>query len=204
MEENKNVSSEELAAEQAALAESKEDEVRDKVISEYGFDEVDDAERISKAVAKELEHSKKMSQAIGQKIKWRTEATKPKEVAAPVEPKKENVPPVQDVSKVVRQTLEEEFLADLEYSPELKKEIKRVAEITGVTVKTALRDPYVVSKIKEYEKEQEVEEASISKTNRSGSKKSYTFDNVPDLDMATPEGRAEWDKYTEQMKKLGH
>jgi len=203
MDNEKIVSAEELAAEQVALQESKEDEVRDRVISEYGFDEVDDADRISKAVAKELEHSKKMSQAIGQKIKWRTEATKPKE-AAPAEVKKDYVPQTLDIGKAVKQSLEEEFLADLDYSPEIKKEIKRVADITGVTVKAALRDPYIVAKIADYTKAQEVEEASISKTNRPGGNKSYSFENPPNSNMNTPEGRAEWEKYKAEMIKKGY
>ena len=203
MDKKMEIDKEELAAEQVALQESKEDEVRDRVISEYGFDEVDDADRISKAVAKEIEHSKKMSQAIGQKIKWRTEATKPKEVA-PLEVKKDYVPQNLDVSKAVKQSLEEEFLADLEYSPEIKKEIKRVADITGVTVKAALRDPYIVSKIADYTKAQEVEEASISKTKRSGGNKSYSLESPPNSNMSTPEGRAEWEKYKAEMIKKGY
>lgn len=77
--EIEKLSAEELAAEQAQLADVKEDEVRASIISEYGFNETDDAERIEKLTAKELEHRKKMSQAIGQKIKWRNEFNKVKD-----------------------------------------------------------------------------------------------------------------------------
>ena len=72
-----NVSQEELQSEQVELKEVKEDEVRASIIQEYGFDESVDSERIEKLTAKEIEHRKKMSQVIGQKIKWREMANKP-------------------------------------------------------------------------------------------------------------------------------
>lgn len=87
MDDKNKVSQEELAAEQVQLQEVKEEEVRASIISEYGFDETADSERIDKLTAKELEHRKKMSQAIGQKIKWRTEATKAKDT--PPQPKQD-------------------------------------------------------------------------------------------------------------------
>lgn len=203
MEENKNVSAEELAAEQAALQESKEDEIRSKVIAEFGFDEVDDIERIDKLVAKEVEHSKKMSQAIGQKIKWRTEATKPK-APAPAEVKKDNVPQNFDLDKALDARLEKRDLEAMSYPPEIKKEIERVAQITGVTVKQAVSDPYIVAKIADYDRGRETEEASITRTNNSGSKKTFSFDSPPDVDMSTEEGRKTWDAYKADMTKKGY
>lgn len=71
MDKVQNISPEELAAEKAGLQVVKEDEIRSNIIAEYGFDEVDDSERIEKLVAKEIDHQKKLSSAIGQKIKHR-------------------------------------------------------------------------------------------------------------------------------------
>ena len=78
-----------------AMPIKKEEEIRADIITEYGFEEGD--ERIDKLVAKEMEHSKKLSDAIGQKIKHRKEAeelrakavTPPKD--APKEPPKEGM-----------------------------------------------------------------------------------------------------------------
>lgn len=189
----------EKAAELAAQTEVKEEEVREKIITEFGFDAVDDAEKIDKLVLKEVENSKKLSAAIGQKIKYRTEAEDLRK-----NPKVETkvVPPA-DIDKVVAEQFEKRDLDSLEYSDDLKKEIQRVAQIQGVSIKQAARDPYIVNKIADYEKQQKVEEATISRTNRSGGKKSYTFDNPPEVDMATPEGRKEWDEYTKAMKQSG-
>jgi hypothetical protein len=65
----------------------KEEEIREAVIAEYGFDADVDAERIDKLVAKELDHDKKLSSAIGAKIKHRTEAEELKKKIPPEEPK---------------------------------------------------------------------------------------------------------------------
>lgn len=72
----KTVSAEEIASEQQATKELKEDEVRAKIIEEFGFDKEADSERIEKLTKKEIDNSKKLSSAIGAKIKHRTEAQK--------------------------------------------------------------------------------------------------------------------------------
>lgn len=90
--DNDKVTQEELQAEQAELKEVKEEEVRASIINEYGFDETVDSERIDKLTAKEIEHRKKISQAIGQKIKWRNKANEPKPLESkPNNPKPEEV-----------------------------------------------------------------------------------------------------------------
>lgn len=74
----------------------KEEDIRAGIITEYGFDADSDAERIDKLVTKELDHDKKLSSAIGAKIKHRTEAEElkkklPPENPAPVVDKKEGL-----------------------------------------------------------------------------------------------------------------
>lgn len=70
--ENQNVpTAEELEAEKAGLVIPDEKEVRDKVISEYGFDETVDEEKINKLVNREIDQAKKISAAIGAKVKQR-------------------------------------------------------------------------------------------------------------------------------------
>lgn len=208
MDETKNVSPEELAAEHAALQESKEDDIRAKIITEYGFDEVDDVERIDKLVAKEMDYSKKLSSAIGQKIKWRTEATKPKEEKAPVVPPQDKSNKVEldpeTVTKLVSETLEKRELDSMDLPDTLKADIKKVAQSMGISNREAMKDPYIVFKVNEYKKENDIEEASISRTNRAGGSKVVSFDNPPDVDMSTPEGRATWDKYKADQIKKGH
>lgn len=198
---------EELAVEQAATREVKEEEVRAEVIAEFGFDEVDDAERIDKAVKREIEGRKKLSDAIGQKIKHRSEKEAllkdPRLQKETPPPPVEKQVPTAEIGKVVAQELEKRDLNSLEYSDELKKEIQRVAQVQGISVMQAARDPYIVFKIDEWKKEQKQEEATINRTNRSSGKKNYSVDSPPDVDMSTAEGRKEYDNWVTWAKKNG-
>lgn len=198
----------ELAAEQAAVKEVKEDEVRASIITEYGFDEVDDAERIDKLTKKEMENHKKLSSAIGQKIKHRTEAealkNDPRLKAAVTPPAESKIAP-EDIDKKLDERLAQRDLDEMDTSDEIRKEIGDWAKFKGITVKQAARAPHIVLKMDEYEKEQKAEAATISRTNRaSGSKKTYTFDSPPNVDMSTKEGREEWQSFLDAMKKAGH
>lgn len=200
---------EELAAEQDALAEKKEDDIRSKIITEYGFDEVDDKERIDKLVAKDLEHSKKLYAAVGAKIKWRNEANNKPKDATPPKDEKNNVqfdPALMQktVNEAISASNEARDLEGMDYTDEIKSEIKRVAKITNVSVRQAARDPYIVSKfIEPWEKENRKGEATISRTNRSGGTE-QTTDAPPKVDMNTEEGRAKYDKWKAEMIKKGY
>ncbi len=100
-----------------------EDEIKESIITEYGFDETEDAERIEKLVNKELDHDKKLSSAIGAKIKHRTEAEElkkklPPEVTPPVEKKEDgNALSQKDILAVAKADIHEDDLDEvLEYA----------------------------------------------------------------------------------------
>lgn len=198
-----NLSPEELKAEQEALAEAKEEEIRSKIIEEFGFDEIDDSEKIDKLVEREKKHHDTLSKTISQKIKYRALAQKPPEPKSEQKPKVESEDLEKKLDAKLNERLEQRDLDELGYPDEIKKEIKRVAQITGVSVKQAARDPYVVSTfIEPYEKERKTEEASVSRTNRAGSGKgSYTMDNPPEVDVKTEAGQKEYEKWLDAMRK---
>ncbi len=199
-------SNEELEAEKAALTEKKEEEIRANVITEYGFDEVDDAERIDKLVADKIESNKKLSQAIGQKIKHRTEADELRKKVIPPQDKA-NIFDPESLDKKLDEKLDERLekrdLDSLDYPDELKAEIQKVAKITNKSIKEAIKDPYIASKIEVVNKERELDGASISRTNKSGNKVKPSFDNPPDVDIKTPEGQKKWDEWKEEIRKQG-
>lgn len=205
MEEKNVPSPEELNAEQEALVEAKEDEVRTKVVEDFGFDAIEDSDKIEKIVATEMKHRKDLSSAIGQKIKYR-DLAKVKPVVAVIPPKKEEVVQglkEEDVNKKVVEVLEKRDLDALAYSPEIKASIKKVADITGVSIKQALTDPYIVSQIETYEKNQAAEGNGVSRTHKSSGKQTFSFDNPPDVDVTTPEGKKAWDEWKAEAKKQG-
>lgn len=202
------VSAEELAEEQKTLESVKEEDVRQSVVSEYGFDEIDDAEKIDKVVEKEMTHRKELSEAIGQKIKQRDA----KNLLAEENAKLKTPPtapvtkvPDEDLDKKLDQKLGERFekrdLDAMSYPDELKEKIQKVAKINETSIKEAVKDPWIVSQIEEYESTVKMDEATISRTHKSGGKTSYDLDNPPEVDINTPEGVKEWDKYKEEMRK---
>lgn len=197
-----------LALETAAKTEVKEDEVRANIIAEYGFNETDDVERIDKLTKKEMDGHKKLSQAIGQKIKYR-DAAKAAKPEPKVEPKpaaeQGKQPEAVDVDAAVKKQFEQRDLEALDASDDIKKEIQRVSQIQGISITQAARDPYIVHKLDEWKKEQSNEAATIGKTRGGGgSKKTYTIDAPPNVDMTTKEGRDEWDAYKKAMKDAGN
>lgn len=182
-----------------------EEEIRKNVIAEYGFDEVDDAERINKLVAKEVDHKTKLFKAIEQKRKYRDDpARKP---ATPPNPDNKNEPPKgvapEDVGKMLDERLEQRDLDEMPHSEDIKKEIKRIAQIQGVSVKQAARDPYIVAKIDEEKKAKAADDAAISRNNRQGGKKTFST-TPPDVDMTTKEGQEEWDAWKKWMAENGN
>src|SRR5437868_4150474 len=76
--QHEGLTPEEIEAEKEALKEVSEDEVRQRVISEYGLDELDHPDIIEKAVQKELAHIKTKASLTRQKVNWRTKATQEK------------------------------------------------------------------------------------------------------------------------------
>lgn len=206
--ENEVLSPEEQKAEQEALAEKKEDEVRASIISDLGFDEVSDADKIDKLVAKEMENHKKLSTAIGQKIKHRTTADELRK-KVPMEntqKKGENLSD-EDLQKKIGEgvtaTLEQRDLEALEYSDELKAEIKKVAQIQGVSIKKALSDPYVQAKITQYKRDVEAEGASVRQKGGKGGSTSFKVNDPPDVDMSTEDGRKKYEEWKSWAKKQG-
>lgn len=202
------VSPEEAKLEQDALVEAKVEEIRASVITEFGFDEEADKDRIDKLVNKEIDNRKKLSSAIGQKIKYRTEAQELGKKVVPAAQENKTVVPEELVRSTVdarlTETLEKRDLDAMPYPEEIKKEIQRIAKITGVSVKQAERDPYIVAtKIAPWEKESGQEAAAISRTNRGGTSKTFSIDEIPEFDMTTPEGRKGWDDWKKKAVAAG-
>lgn len=197
MEEIKPLTAEELKAEQDELARlsAQEDKVRDEIVKDLELDPVEDVERLEKLVTREMKVRKIASDAITAKIKHRTEAetlrkTPPKEVVK--EPKPE------EVEKAVTAVLEKRDYDALEYSDDIKAEIKKVAVAQGISIKKAAQDPYIQFKLETAEKTRKAEEAAAGRNNRRTGKTDYDGKNIPDFDMTTPEGRKQYDKFVKE------
>ena len=192
-----NETAEELEAEDKLLAEVKEDDIREEVISDYGFVEEDDKEKIDKLVTKEVDHRKKLIVTIGQKRKYRDELVKAKTPKVDESKSKEDDKNLnkKDIAKAIKEGIEEGKLEDMEYPDDLKKVSKNVAKINSISVKSATSDPYVKAKIEAWKTKKEAEESSLNRTNKGGKKSNSDPMMPPDVDMSTKEGVAEYDKW---------
>lgn len=169
----------------------KEEDIRESVISEYGFDADVDAERIEKLVAKELEHDKKLSSAIGAKIKHRTEAEELKKKVPP-EPK-----PQEDKKEEEKKGLSEKdviYLAKASIHDDDVDEVLAYANKMGVSVKEAHKfyEPILAKR----EEQRKVADA----TNTGPSRRSNT--KLSDEDLIAKASKNELPEDPEDIERL--
>ena len=185
---------EELEAEKKELEVVAEEDIRTKLAEELGIDPDEQEDLLDKVVQREVEHRKKLSTTIGQKISWRekankTKTTDPKPTAGETEDS--------DVKAAVLSVLEEERLENMDVPEELKAEIKKLADINKVSVKKASQDPYILFRKEEIEKAAKAQDATISRKNRGVGVK-FDPEKIPDFDVSTEEGQKAWKEWKQK------
>lgn len=208
--ENKDgaVSPEELKAEQDTIAAAgqKAEEIKTKLVEDFGLDPVQDADKLDKLVEREMKHRKDLSDAIGQKIKHRTEKEElRKKVPVEAKPPTDAPKPVtaDDISKGVAAELEKRDLDALDYPEDLKAEIRKVASTKGISIKKALTDSYVAYKIGEHQKTVDADQGATGRTTKTGASGKFDINKPPEADMSTEAGRKKWDEWIAEGKRLG-
>lgn len=191
---------EEATLEQEALSQVQEDELREKLAADLGIES--DNPLLDTLVEREMEHREKLSKAIGQKIKFREQLKgKPPKEEKP-KPKDGEVPlTAEEIAAKVRAEFEQRDLDELDYPDELKKEIQAVAKLKNISVKAAVKDPYIDYKIKAYETEQKSEDATITRKDKGGTKVVFDRSKPPKVDMSTEAGRKIWDDYQKFLRQ---
>lgn len=196
------ISTEEANAEAEAQQEVKDDELRAKVAQDLGIDPEDESELLDKIVAREKASHERLSGAIKQKISWRTKAQEASKKSG--DTGKGDSPSgdtgvafkPEDIDKRVEEKLAERDLKDMNLPEEIETLVRNVAKINGISVRDAAKDPYVVAKLSEVEKQKKLEGAS-PKRGADGSVKISDIDyskplNPADFDLNTEEGRKGW------------
>ena len=182
------------------------DEVKAEIIEKYGFDEDVDEEVIGKLVNDKLEDNKKFSTVIRQKIDWRTKAE------AKVEGDKQTVavtPPVQtdsinatDLLQKMDEKFEQRDLDETDLSDELKDKVKSYAKAEGVGIKKALESDYVTFIKQADDNQTKAEDASLGGNGKADANSDYTTSTKFEGDLSTKEGKEEFKKWEEAMRKL--
>lgn len=147
----------------------------------------------------------KNAQLYARAKKAEAEIREAKKIVSKPEPKKEKAAVVtDDFDKRIGEAFEKRDLEATDYSDGIKAEISKLAKMQGVSIKQASKDPYIQFQIEAYNKEQKTQDATISRTNKSGGRTTASFDEIPDVDMNTEEGRKEYDAWTKEMVKAGN
>lgn len=191
---------EEAKLEEEALAEVKDDELREKLAAELGIES--DNPLLDTLVEREKEQRERLSKAIGQKRKYREAAkgAKPPQDKPKPEDGKAALTP-EEVAAKVREEFEQRDLDELDYPDELKKEIQAVAKLKNISVRQAVKDPYIDYKIKAFETEKKSDDATIVRKDKGGGKITFDRNKPPKVDMSTEEGRKTWDEYTKFLRQ---
>jgi hypothetical protein len=109
--------------------------------------------------------------------------------------------PVGDVSKIISAELDKRDLDALDLSDELKKEVSTFAKVQNVTIKQALKSDYISFLKEKEEKKEKIDNASLGGNRRGNTKKDYSEMKASDFNLGTPEGKADFAKYEEHLKK---
>jgi len=108
--------------------------------------------------------------------------------------------PVGDIDKLLDAKLEKRELDNLDLSDELKKQVSTYAKVNNVNIKKALSSDYISFLKEKEEKEEKINNASLG-SNRKSVKKDYANMKSTDFDLRTPEGKADFAKYEDYLRK---
>ncbi len=190
---NQQPTAEELEEEEKALADSKEEDIRNSVIEKYDLDEDIDADLVTKLTEDFIAQRKSFGKVVSQKRNWREKAltTKPKEEKK--EAKEEN-PDIKEIERMVEERFFNRDLEELEVDDEIKESIKQLSRVENISVKEAYSNPYIQFLVSQKETENKAL-GSIPRGKSSVTVKQGT-DAVldpSDYDLSTKEGQEKWE-----------
>lgn len=190
---NQQPTAEELEEEEKALADSKEEDIRNSVIEKYDLDEDIDADLVTKLTEDFIAQRKSFGKVVSQKRNWREKAltTKPKE-----EKKEEKVenPDIKEIERMVEERFFNRDLEELEVDDEIKESIKQLSKVENISVKEAYSNPYIQFLVSQKETENKalgsIPKRKSSVTVKQGTDAALDPNNY---DLSTEAGRAEWE-----------
>jgi len=187
-----------IEAEETALKETTQEEIKQELIDKYQLDEIENEDLINTLVTEKLDERKRLSTAIKQKRSWRDKATKPEEKKVDFDPSKMD----EIIAQKVNEQLDKGVLEKESLSDELKDEVKSYAKLKGITLSKALESEYIKFQIGESDKKAREAGASISpKANRHQSTRDFSQASPADFDVSTEEGQKQHAEYKEWLKR---
>lgn len=193
-----------------------EDEVDDQDLdlNDIGIDDEDDEEDIETVKGKNKQLFVRLMKAEGkvkdpETGKWVKQAPKEEPAAPAPKPKQkpEKVTPPEnvtltedDVDARLEAKLFKRDLDSLDVSEEIRGEIKKYAQANNLSVTQAAASKFINFLQGEEAAKKKVEDASISRKQKSFAKADFADASPSDFDLSTPEGRDQWKEYKAWLK----
>jgi len=202
-DETKVPSAEELALEEEALVDSKEEEIRSSIIEKYGLDESEQSDLIDNLTKDTLAQKKSFGKVVNQKRTWREKAIGSEKKSEKKDTKLDPDELLKKAEEAVENRLAQRDLEELDLSDELKEEVKSLAKLKNISIRKAQSDPYITFLKSKEDAEKNLDKATITRKNKGAT---IVFDktkplNPTDFNLSTKEGRKAWDEAKEARKK---
>lgn len=117
------------------------------------------------------------------------------------QPRKPIVSKETDIDKLLDAKLEKREIESLDLSDSLKNEVSNYAKLRGISIKKALDSDYISFMKEKEDQKQKVDNASLGSKRRVSVQKDYSNINLSDIDLKSPEGKADFAKYEEHLRK---
>ena len=114
------------------------------------------------------------------------------------EKKSKKVEPSDDA---INRILDQRDLDEMDLSDELKTEVQDYAKLKGISVKKAALSPYITFRKEQVDKKTREDEAALGSKSRAKVKRDYSTAKPSDFDLSTEEGRADFAKYEDHLRK---
>lgn len=210
-DKNKDKNLDAKQAEDNALKETSDEDIRKEVIEKYDLDEEEQEGLVNKLTEQEKEHKKTLSTAIRQKRDYRKEVKELKEKSSSSEDKKNSKNTSDDIDSVVEKKLRKKELDSIEGPEGFVDEVKKYAKLhPEKPVNEILNEPYIKYVKEEKEKEKRTEKAGASNKHKSKtgrdfgdlSKRENLQEALRNVDLSTEEGMKDYEKIKKQIKNL--
>jgi hypothetical protein len=101
--------------------------------------------------------------------------------------------------EAARAAFEQRDIEELGYDETITEQIKKVAQLQGVSVRKAAQDPYIQHLVQEHQRAEKVANASAT----TGGTTTYTFnpEQPPEVDVSTPEGQKAIEDWERQLER---
>lgn len=200
---NIEVSAEEKEAEEQGLAEVKAEEVRTKIAEDMGIDPELEPELLDKLVKRDMEQRARLNKTIKQKISWRDKAgktSKKTEESGGDKPNGDDKD-TRSFDEKFEARMAERDLKDLDLSDNTEDKVKKIAKVEGISIREAMKHPYIITVIEAEEKEAKILSGTPNRNNKGTRVVTKTDASKPlayaDFDLKSEDGRKVW----EQAKK---